>query len=240
MEDLLRRNRQRVDEETRNGDRRRYFSPATYAAYQPTVSAILTHAHGRVIDVGCGDMPYKTVILQRATQYDTIDVERRVPDVKYVADVGDMSIVGDASYDTAVCLFVLEHVPDPFRAMGEIARILVEGGSLILTVPHLSRLHEEPNDFYRYTKYGVRALVERAGLEVIEITPLGGLFSFLGQQLSVVFVCSVWHIPVLKRIAFFINSWLCVRPCHWLDRVLDRRKIFALSYLCVARKKRHQ
>jgi len=237
LEDLLKRNRKRLNEEIRGHERRRFFSPAIYSADQLITSAILTHARGRIIDIGCGDMPYKDIIQRKATRYDTLDVERRAPGVKYISDIHDMSVIHDGSYDTVVCFSVLEHVQNPFQAVSEICRILKKGGTLILSVPHLSRLHEEPNDFFRYTKYGLHALLESVGFEVLEIVPTGGLFSFLGHQFSTVFVCSLWHIPVIKRIVFSINKWLCVKPCYWLDRAFDRRKFFALGYLCVAVKK---
>ena len=232
---LLKRNRLRINESLKSYEQRRFFSPAIHSTDIVLEPAILTHAHGKLLDVGCGDMPYKDLVLGKGVQYDTFDIERRAAGVKYVGDVHDMNMIADASYDSALCLAVLEHVRDPAQALGEIARVLKPGGTLILSVPHLSRLHEEPHDFFRYTQYGIEALLEKAGFRVLEMTPAGGLFSFLGHQFSTIFVCLLWHVPALGRIALFMNKWLCVRPCVWLDRILDKRKIFALGYVCVAR-----
>lgn len=237
MKRLIEKNRRRLNEEMQSYEQRRFFSPAMYSSDQLIEPAILTYVRGKLIDIGCGDMPYKNLILKRATQYDTFDVERRVPDVKFVGDIHDMSMLADSSYDTVVCFAVLEHVKNPFQAMTEVGRILKEDGTLLLSVPHFTRVHEAPNDFFRYTRYGIQSVLESTGFEILEITATGGLFSFLGHQISTVVVCLSWHIPVVKRVVFFLNKWLCVKLCYWLDQVFDKGKIFALGYLCVAKKR---
>jgi SAM-dependent methyltransferase len=233
----IRENRQRINRDLADADRRKLFSPVEYAFYRVMAPALSEYARGKVIDVGCGDMPYKSVIVAHATEYDTIDVERRVPEVKFVGDVHDMKVLADETYDSAVCLDVLEHVHDPLRALGEIRRVLKRDGRLLLSVPHLSRLHEEPHDYFRYTKYGLSSLFDRAGFEVLSIVPSGGLFCFLGHQVSVAVLGSVWHLAGVKQLAFFLNQWLCVRPCFALDELLDPNKLFAQSYVAIATKR---
>lgn len=233
----LKANRQRINEELRDPDKRKWFSPTMFAVHETIVPAILKRARGNVIDVGCGDMPFKKFIVQVADRYDTIDVERRVPEVTFTSDIHDMNVLADGSYDTAICLEVIEHVPDPFRALRELARVVKPGGYLILSAPHLSRLHEEPHDYYRYTKYGLERAITDAGFEVESIAASGGLFSFLGHQVSTVLLGALWHVPVVSRLAFFLNSWLCVRPCVQLDELLDKQKLFAMGYTVVARKR---
>ena len=156
--------------------------------------------------------------------------------LKYMGDVQNLHMIATESYDTALCLELLEHVPDPSRALSEISRVLKRGGWLILSVPHLSRLHEEPNDFYRYTKYGLQFLLERAGFHALEIAPRAGVVSFTGHQVSTVLLGLSWHVPVVKRLVFVLNKWLWVRLCLWFDRVLDRRGLLAQGYVSVAQK----
>jgi SAM-dependent methyltransferase len=236
MISLLKKNRLKLNKELNRLGKRKYFSPAIYCIHEETTSAMQKYARGKLIDIGCGDMPYRDLFPQQVTQYDTLDIERRVPDVKFTGNVLDMHMIFDHSYDSALCFDVLEHVPDPLKAMLEVSRILKPGGTLMLSVPHLSRLHEEPNDFFRFTKYGIQYLLTKAGFTKIEIIPQGGLFSFLGHQWSTIFVCSFWHIPLLKNVVFFLNQWFCVRPCVFLDRLLDRKKIFAMAYFVIAKK----
>jgi SAM-dependent methyltransferase len=134
----------------------------------------------RVLDVGCGYRPYAD-LLPRNTVYVGMDddAERR-PDL-----VGTCLAIPaeDASFDSAMCNHVIEHVPRPWDALREINRVLKPGGLLYLTVPQTWGLHYEPHDFYRYTKYGLAYLLGEAGFEVVECEPMGGLFSFLAVRL---------------------------------------------------------
>jgi SAM-dependent methyltransferase len=236
MSGLLRKNRKRINEELNTCHKRKFFTPLTYGAHSVTAPAIRNYTGGKLIDIGCGDMPYKELIMNKVSHYDTFDVEERTEGVTFIGDVQNMDIIDDNSYDSAVCFEVLEHVPEPAKALSEIFRILKPKAHLILTVPHLSRLHEEPHDYFRFTKYGIQQLIEVAGFKVIEINAHGSILSFLGHQSSTFFVCLFWHIPVIKHIVFFINKWLCVRLCHFIDETLDKNHIFACGYSCVAQK----
>jgi SAM-dependent methyltransferase len=151
------------------------------------------------------------------------------------ANIQDMSMISDQSYDTAICLQVLEHVPNPQEAVREIFRIMKPGGQLILSIPHLSRIHDEPNDFQRYTEYGIRILLEEAGFHIEEILARGGLFSFLGHQVSSITVPLVWRVPLLKDLIFAVNSILVTHACYYLDRILTpSRHYFPLGYTVLA------
>lgn len=198
--------------------------------------AIARYCRGEVIDLGCGDMPYKDVVLKYATRYDSLDVTPCSTEVTFSGDIQDLGCICDASYDAALCLEVLEHVPDPLKALQETHRILKEDGILIVSVPHLSRVHDEPHDYFRFTHYGLRVLLERAGFSVMEIRERGGLFSFLGHQFSSVFLAWCWEVPLVHSVAFYLNKWCVVRPCCWVDRYVAPRR-FPLGYTCVARKK---
>ena len=236
LSELFKRNRRLLNASTQDPRRRSFISPAVYATDRVLLPALAAHARGALLDVGAGDVPYRSLLAGQVTRYDTLDVEHRTETLTYVGDIHDMHMVEDGAYDTVLCLSVLEHVREPDRAMGELARVLRPGGTLILTVPHLSRLHEEPHDYYRYTQYGLRALLARSGLEEVRITAAGGLLAFLGHQVSTVLLCSVWHVPLLRGLAYWLNKWLVVRPIHFLDRLVDPRRIFALGYVCVGRK----
>ena len=202
MQGWLRRNRAEVERSLRTVEGREYFSPALLAQYRALVPLLKEHATGRVIDLGAGDAPFREHLPESVTLYHTLEMQPRSEDVTYVGDVQDMPMVAADSYDTAVCLETLEHVPEPWRAVGEIYRILAPGGKVILSVPHLSRLHDAPHDYYRYTAYGVRHLLERNGFAVLALERKGGLFAFLGHQASNAFLSALWGVKGLRRAAW--------------------------------------
>ncbi|MBA64831.1 MAG: hypothetical protein CMG55_03415 [Candidatus Marinimicrobia bacterium] len=231
----IEKNRRNIDKDLQGIDKRKFFSPANYGDLKVTLPILKKYCTGICLDVGCGDMPYKKYILKVVDQYDTLDFKAHVPDIKYVGDVQDMNCIKNDTYDTVVSFEVLEHVNNPFVAVSEIKRVLKSNGIFILTVPHLSRLHDMPHDYYRYTKFGLKSLLNQNGFKVLEILPRGGLFSFLGHQFSNIFLSIFWHIPIIKDIAFFINKWFCVLLSYFLDKHLDKNKLFALGYTVVAK-----
>jgi SAM-dependent methyltransferase len=229
-------NRRQLELDLLSSSQRRYCSPIYYGQYRVTLPLMQEYVKGRLLDLGCGDSPFKDVLLDRVTHYDSLDLFPRSEGVTYVSDIQDMAEVPTGVYDSAICLEVLEHVPDPFRAIGEIYRILAPGGTLIVSVPHLSHLHDEPHDYYRYTQYGLTYLLEQAGFTVTHLHQRGGLFSFLGHQVSSIMLGTLWRVPVVRRITWFLNSWLITRLCYRLDMIFSQWGIFASGYTAVARK----
>ncbi len=139
------------------------------------------YARGRLLDLGCGDQPYRSVF-KHVDRYIGLDTPSN----------GKVHVYGDGMklpfrngvFDTVLCNEVLEHVPEPAQLMAEVARVLRPGGILLLTAPQTWGLHLEPRDFYRYTKYGLRYLAEKSGLEVVELAPTCGLWATLAQRLA--------------------------------------------------------
>jgi SAM-dependent methyltransferase len=89
--------------------------------------------------------------------------------------------VADSSFDSAICTAVLEHLEEPEQALRECYRAIKSGGVAIYSVPFIWHLHEEPRDFYRFSKYGLKYLFEKVGFEIIEIKPLSGFWVTFGQ-----------------------------------------------------------
>ena len=75
-------------------------------------------------------------------------------------------------------------MPQPWRLLDEIARVLRPGGALVLTAPHIWGLHEEPRDYYRFTPFGLRHLGQAAGLRVEAVKALAGYWVTAGARFT--------------------------------------------------------
>jgi hypothetical protein len=107
-------------------------------------------------------------------------------------------------------------------------------------VPHLSRLHEIPHDYYRYTEYGLRYLLQSNELEPVSIQVRGGLFSFLGHQAATVLLGMAWGSQGAAALVRWLNRYLLTYPCYWLDQVGAQASLFPLGYVVVARRQARQ
>ncbi len=70
-------------------------------------------------------------------------------------DIHDMPFE-DGSFDVVVCISILEHVPYPLKAIGELQRVLKPGGRIWIQMPWLYPYHEEPKDYWRASPDGLR------------------------------------------------------------------------------------
>ena len=125
---------------------------------------------GRILDVGCGSMPYKE-LFSAASEYVGLEIDTEANRIANRADFfynGSTFPFEEASYDGIVCNQVLEHVFNPDRFLLEIHRVLKLDGYMLMTVPFVWDEHEQPWDYGRYSSFGLRSLLKKNGFTVIE------------------------------------------------------------------------
>ena len=140
----------------------------------------------RVLDVGAGPGPYRKLFSHceyRAHDFgEEPTTKGRYTKLDYTSDILNIP-APDQSFDVILCTEVLEHIPDPVGALGEFARILREGGQLLLTAPLGSLLHQEPFHFYGgYTPWWYRKFLSESGFEIVQLDRNMGFFSMFGQE----------------------------------------------------------
>lgn len=87
----------------------------------------------------------------------------------------------DETFDIVICEQVLEHVVDPVAAAANLSAMCRAGGLVLVSTPFLVRLHEMPNDYWRFTPGGLRILLEGAGLEVDRLSAWGNRSAVAGN-----------------------------------------------------------
>lgn len=133
----------------------------------------LTRVSGSLLDVGCGEMPFRPLI-PGGVRYRGVDVEESLSfGMKKHVDLdyfdGYNLPFQDDSFDVALCTEVLEHVEEPARLVREMLRVLKPNGVLLATVPFAARVHHKPYDFQRFTRFGLVSLfVDFDDVEIVE------------------------------------------------------------------------
>lgn len=171
------------------------------------LEGVAHHARGRLLDVGCGDKPYEAIFRPHVSEYVGVEHEATFEATsagkhKTKADVlydGVRLPFEDQSFDTVLSVQVLEHTPEPQRLLNEMARVLRQDGTLIVSAPFSFRLHEEPYDFFRYTPHGLRSMCDAAGLEVFEIQAQGGFGAVIGHKLNSMLAFRVGRVQGLAQ-----------------------------------------
>lgn len=213
------------------------FCLSSYLAQNLVRERLSACPPGRVLDAGSGRGPHHAVLIGNGCEVLRLDREERGAGVDLIGDVQAMPQVASESMDGVICTQVLEHVPRPWDAVAEMARVLRPGGWLVLSVPHLSVIHEAPLDFYRYTRYGLRFLLEREGFQEPRIDAAGGLLAFLAHPVSAVWLGLAAGVPGLRYPAWLLNYLLIVRLLAPIDRWFGLRSLYPCNYVVTARKR---
>jgi SAM-dependent methyltransferase len=66
--------------------------------------------------------------------------------------------IANEEYPFILCTGLLEHIPDSQRFIDELHRILKPGGKLVIAVAAISAIHEGPDDYFRFTPFGLATL----------------------------------------------------------------------------------
>lgn len=153
----------------------RYWS--SQSVIWPPIDAELTHARslgllrGYVLNAGAGTREIGHLIDGTLVNQDI-----RWPDEsrEHIHIYSPLSNIprAEATFDTIVCIAVLEHVESPHAVLAEFYRVLKPGGYVIASVPFLQPEHKIPTDFQRYTLDGLRLLFAHSGFDVIEVITL--------------------------------------------------------------------
>ena len=191
---------------------------------------------GVVLDAGSGKIRrYKSFF--KFEKYLTLDINsKNNPDI--IGSVLDISL-NENSVDSIISTQVLEHVKNPAKAVNEFYRVLKPGGHCLITVPQLNELHEEPHDYFRFTRFGLEELFKNAGFKIILIERRGGFWA-ANCQMKIRYVIDLFNLNRRAWLAEIFNLFFLI--CGWLSILIDgldksrANQKHALGWLIVAKK----
>lgn len=145
----------------------------------------------KVLDIGSGNIGYKQNIhnsnLLYTLDYPSTNERYRVrPNI--FADARCLPI-HDNEFDVVFLFEVLEHVAEPEKVLKEIRRVLRPGGKFYLSVPFIYPIHDAPNDYWRFTVYGIQDVLRKHGFEVVDLIVHGN---------TLVSACQMFNLGLLE------------------------------------------
>jgi ubiquinone/menaquinone biosynthesis C-methylase UbiE len=150
----------------------------------------------KILDAGAGELKFKKYcthleyVSQDFAQYDgkgdSSGLQTQTWDNSKLDIVSDITAipVDDDSFDAVMCNEVIEHVPDPVKALKELNRVLRPGGYLVVTAPFASLTHFAPYHFSTgFNRYFYKEHLEALGYEILDLHANGNYFEYMAQEL---------------------------------------------------------
>mgnify|MGYP002622619095 CR=1 FL=1 len=197
------------------------------STYQDLLESLPEDAVG--LDLGSGNSRIRPGAV-------TVDTEP-YPNVDHVCDATKLPFP-DNHFAYVWSNAVLEHVRYPWKVAAEIKRVLKPGGVAIIQTPFFESVHGWPEDYYRYTPNGLRALFE--GLDEVA----SGTSAGPGQVLPDLIQFYLTGMVDLQQRGALLNLWsvfvgIWFVPIRYMDRILRNRPFFwklSRAYYYVGRK----
>jgi SAM-dependent methyltransferase len=165
----------------------------------------------KVLDVGCGEQPLRSILRDMGFVYTGVDVQQnKAATVDFVTPIDQplpAELQAAGPFDFIVCTEVLEHVADWEMAFRNLRSLLAPGGRLLVTCPQFYPLHEIPHDYWRPTPYALQFFANRHGLNILDQQSAGDGFDVLGTAIA------------------------CVQPVPRTGGILSRSAAFACDVL---------
>lgn len=164
---------------TKNHSNRKPHNWLFYDVFDENLQRCRDFYQGHLYDLGCGEMPYKEWLLNYVDSYTGVDWGSSLHELKadILADLNERLPIESEVADTVISISVMEHLREPQVFLSEAHRILRGGGGMILQVPFMWWVHEAPHDYYRYTRFGLQYLFDKAGFVDVQIYPQTGFWT---------------------------------------------------------------
>lgn len=204
-------------------------------------AAIKMNVKGNLLDIGCGNKPYLEIIKPLIDSYIGCDIIQSSNNCVDILCNANQIPLETGTFDTIISTQTIEHVEDHQGLVNEAYRLLKKGGRFILSGPMYWPLHEEPHDFFRFTKHGFAHILHKAGFEIITINENGGKWAVAGQALLNAIYPAMFNVKGFKGkvIKFIANILGGVKTINRIFIYLDKKNydpVNTMNYVIVAKR----
>jgi SAM-dependent methyltransferase len=133
-----------------------------------------------IYDFGCGAKPDQ--IFAGTNDYIGIDIDTKNQRADIFASIDKVPVENSVA-DVVCSFYVLEHVYNPKDVLKEKFRLLKDGGQLFMLVPLHWEEHEQPYDYWRFTQFALREMLNEVGFSGIEVKAINAYWAILGIHL---------------------------------------------------------
>lgn len=183
-------------------------------------------------DMGCGEMPYKSLLAKHLKALYAIDIPGNVKATHFVDLETNRTNLPQETVDVVWSVMVLEHVSEPHKYLTECKRILKPGGRLILCTHGHWMFHPDPIDYWRWTSQGLNVEIERGGFTVMKFWGMMGLLSMSVQLFQ---DAMLLHLPLTrywgKPFAFVMQRFISLAV--WFENASKSTKAYKSKDACV-------
>lgn len=194
------------------------------------------YLYGNLIDIGCGVKPYQKKLEDVVKNHIGVDHKDSLHDLSNADMIGSAYKIPtkNETFDSALCTAVLEHLEEPELALKECNRVLKTGGIAVYSIPFIWHIHEEPRDFYRYSKYGIEYLFSKAGFKIIQLEALSGFWITFGQLF--VYYIHRFNRGPLRWFRIITIIGLIIQGIVYLLDKIDKAEDWTWMYIIAAKK----
>lgn len=161
----------------------------------------------RVLNLGAGSWEIPVRLLPFEHIMFSLDLELRGSKVnRFIQGDGHHLPFRDACFDLVLCLEVIEHVQHTDQFLLEVRRVLSPGGAFLVTAPFNQPYHEEPHDYRRFTRYGLKTILESNGYEVLATNHRGSSLSLVHHLVSCVFLGTLARFKIPRSVRYTLGQ----------------------------------
>ena len=195
---------------------------------------------GRLLDFGSGRKPWRSLF--QVDEYIGVDIAKSGHDhhdskIDVYYD-GRVIPFENNSFDSVFASDVFEHLFNLDEILDELNRVLKPGGQMLVSIPFAWNEHETPYDFARYTSFGIRAIMERRGFEIVRLHKTTTCFETVCQSFNTYVIENIFpKNKALRTLLMIIITGPLTLFAVLLNYILPDNKSWYLSMVLLAKKK---